>query len=44
MTLEIGSKNGVMSLLKARWLQCTVVAVLALTWWRGEGWLSAFNL
>ena len=40
MTLEIGSKNGVMSLLKARWLQCTVVAVLALTWWRGEGWLS----
>ncbi len=40
MTLEIDSKYGVMSLLKARWLQCTVVAVLALTWWRGEGWLS----
>ncbi|MBM4238971.1 MAG: M23 family metallopeptidase [Gammaproteobacteria bacterium] len=40
MTLEIGSKNGVMSLLKARWLQCTVVAVLALTWWRGESWLT----
>jgi len=40
MTLEIGSKNAVMSLLKASWLQCAAVAVLALTWWRGEGWLS----
>jgi hypothetical protein len=27
-------------LLKGRGLQCTVVAVLALTWWRGESWLS----
>jgi len=40
MTLEVGSKNRVLALLKGRWLQCTVVAVLALTWWRGESWLS----
>jgi hypothetical protein len=39
MTLEIGSENRVLAFLKARWLQCTVVAVLALTWWRGESWL-----
>lgn len=40
MTLEVGSKNRVLALLKGRWLQCTVVAVLALTWWRGESWLA----
>ena len=40
MTLELGSENRVLTLLKARWLQCTVVAVLALTWWRGESWLQ----
>jgi murein DD-endopeptidase MepM/ murein hydrolase activator NlpD len=40
MTLEIGSKNRVLAFLKARWLQCTVVAVLALTWWRGESLLT----
>lgn len=43
MTLEVGSKNRVLALLKARWLQCTVVAVLALTWWRGESWLTDLN-
>lgn len=40
MTLEIGSENRVLAFLKARWLQCTVVAVLALTWWRGESLLT----
>ncbi|MFM7395972.1 MAG: M23 family metallopeptidase [Gammaproteobacteria bacterium] len=40
MTLEVGSKNRVLALLKARWLQCTVVAVFAITWWRGESWLA----
>jgi len=40
MTLEVGSKNRVLALLKGRGLQLTVVAVLALTWWRGESWLS----
>jgi murein DD-endopeptidase MepM/ murein hydrolase activator NlpD len=40
MTLELGSKNRVLALLRARWLQCTVVAVLAVTWWRGESWLE----
>lgn len=40
MTLELGSENRVLALLRARWLQCTVVAVLALTWWRGEAWLD----
>ena len=40
MTLELGSENRVLALLRARWLQCTVVAVLALTWWRGEAWLN----
>jgi murein DD-endopeptidase MepM/ murein hydrolase activator NlpD len=40
MTLEVGSKNRVLAWLKGRGLQCAVVAVLALTWWRGESWLS----
>ena len=40
MTLEIGSENRVLAFLKARWLQCTVVAVLAITWWRGESLLT----
>jgi len=40
MTLEIGSGNKLLDFLKARWLQCTVVAVLALTWWRGELWVE----
>jgi murein DD-endopeptidase MepM/ murein hydrolase activator NlpD len=40
MTLEVGSKNRVLALLKGRGLQFTVVAVLALTWWRGESWLT----
>lgn len=40
MTLELGSKNRVLVLLRARWLQCTAVAVLAVTWWRGESWLD----
>lgn len=39
MTLEVGSKNRVLAWLKGRGLQCAVVAVLALTWWRGESWL-----
>lgn len=40
MTLELGSENRVLALLRARWLQCTVVGVLAVTWWRGESWLE----
>jgi murein DD-endopeptidase MepM/ murein hydrolase activator NlpD len=40
MTLEIGSGNKLLDFLKARWLQCTVVAVLAITWWRGELWVE----
>ena len=40
MTLEIGSGNKLLNFLKARWLQCTVVAVLAITWWRGELWVE----
>ncbi|MBM4217963.1 MAG: M23 family metallopeptidase, partial [Gammaproteobacteria bacterium] len=40
MTLEVGSKNRVLALLKGRGLQLTLIAVLALTWWRGEARLS----
>jgi murein DD-endopeptidase MepM/ murein hydrolase activator NlpD len=40
MTLEIGAENKLFAFLKARWLQCTVVAVLAITWWRGELWVE----
>jgi len=40
MTLEAGSKNRVLALLNGRGLQLTLIAVLALTWWRGEAWLS----
>jgi len=40
MTLEIGPKNRLLATLRARWLQCSVVAVLAVTWWRGESLLT----
>jgi len=40
MTLEIGSKNRVLAALKGRGVQIVVIGVLAVTWWRGEEWLT----
>lgn len=40
MTLEIGSKNRVLAALKGRGVQIVVISVLAVTWWRGEEWLT----
>jgi len=40
MTLEIGSKNRVLAALKGRGVQIAVIGVLAVTWWRGEEWLT----
>jgi len=40
MTLEVGSKNRILAVLKTRWLPWTLVAVFATTWWRGESWLA----
>ena len=40
MTLEIGSKNRVAAALKGRGVQIVVIGVLAVTWWRGEEWLT----